>query len=79
MGRGFKGNRGQKWYESNSLWGPASIVLAIICIWVPTMKADLHWLIWLAWVIALYPFWIVVNNLCKKPLYKGVFFPFLCC
>jgi hypothetical protein len=53
------------WYESNLLWTMVNVFLAIILAVVPTLKRDLGWLFWVAWVFAGIAIWIVSKNFAK--------------
>jgi hypothetical protein len=41
--------RNTPWHESNLLWGPLALAIAIILTVIAAAKHDLRWLLWFAW------------------------------
>lgn len=54
------------WYESNLLWFGLTTFIAIILTLVPAMKHDLRWLLWIAWIFASIPLWMINNQVTQQ-------------
>lgn len=45
------------WYESNLLWGPLTVIVAIALAVVPALLHEFKWLLGIAWLVSLLPIW----------------------
>jgi hypothetical protein len=45
------------WYESNMIWGPLSVIVAIALTLVPALMHEFKWLLGIAWLVSLLPIW----------------------
>jgi hypothetical protein len=52
------------WYEGNLF---LSVLATLV---VAAMKQDLRWLLWVAWVFAYYPSWVISRNVAPLPRWK---------
>ena len=64
------------WYESNLFWVPVTTVVGIILTVAAAIKNDLLWLLWVAYLLACYPLWVISQNLlrCGRGFRIGMFF-----